>query len=108
MGGCWLNLASHYNSTPNISLVYDRFPRNGASSKVGIVHIEQVLHVKPSNAYMITLNWFSRSVDILSRDIPRRPVAVVRVPRRFWFYVLVGRAKPELLVIRHPIDPDKG
>jgi hypothetical protein len=107
MGFCWLSLASHYYSTPNISLVYDRFPRSGASSKVSIVHIEQVIHVKPSDAHIITLNLFSRSVDILSHDLPHRCVAVVRVPQRFWFYVLAGRAKPELLVIRGPIDPVK-
>jgi len=104
MRHCWLKGGPHYDPTPNIWLVYDRFPGDNLSSQVSIIHEEQVLHEGRSEKHTMKLRMFTLNVNILSHDMPRRPVAVVRVPKRFWLYVLAGRARSELLVIRRSVD----
>lgn len=79
-------------------LVYDRFPDWNALSEVNILEAGQV-HNAASERQIIQLEMFTLAVNIMSSDEPRRPVAWVRVPLRFWIYVLTGRARPELHVI---------
>lgn len=99
----WLKRGSHYDSTPDIWLVYDRFPGDSLPSKVRIIHEEQMLHKERSERYTMKLRMFTLNVNILCHDVPCRTIAVVRVPRRFWLYVLMGRARSELLVIRRTV-----
>ena len=99
----WLKRGSHYDSTPDTWLVYDRFPGDSLPSKVKIIHEEQVLHEERTEKHTMKLRMFILNVNILSHDVPCRPIAVVQVPIRFWVYVLVGRARSELLVIRRPV-----
>lgn len=99
----WLKRRSHYDSTPDICLVYDRFPGDSLPSKVKIIHEEQVLQGAGAEKHIMELRMFTQYVNILSLDVPCRPIAVVRVPIRFWLYVLMGRARSELLVIRRPV-----
>jgi hypothetical protein len=85
------------------SLVYDRFPGCNAPSQVNIVAVEQ-LHNTACETQIIQLKMFTFAVDIMSSDVPRRSIARIRVPLRFWIYVLMRRAKPELHVIHRRIS----
>jgi len=85
-------------------LVYDRFPERNTPSQVRIVAVGQI-HYAAAENQIIQLETFTFALDIMSSDVPRRSIVRIRVPLRFWIYVLLRRAKPELHVIRRRTSP---